>query len=693
MAETEAIKGRPLPDEQIGGADADLLRIARERYQKAIDAESDNREAALEDLEFMAGHQWPEEIRRERHEDNRPVLTINRMPQFVNQVIGDLRQNHPAIKVRPADDVADDKTAEVFTGLIRHIEAASDASVAYVTAAASAAQCGIGHFRVVTEYSGDDTFDQDIRIQRIADPFAVSWDPQAVEPTRKDARYCFVEESLDIETFRARYPDASLSGWDIQSPTHSNYGYLGDWLRHETIRLAEYWTKEPEQRTLALLDDGRTIDITEMDDMDGVYHDEEGNPLPVARTRKVYRDKVEMRLINGAEVLEGPFTWPGRYIPIVPVLGEEVHIGRRTARYGVVRHAKDAQRMYNFQRSAQTEYIALQPKAPFLVTAANIAGYENIWKQANTRNVPYLPYKPDKDNRGVLPQRSTPPMSSQAMHQEIMLAAEDMKATTGIFDAALGSRSNETSGKAILARQRESDTSTYGYADNLSRAMRHAGNMLINIIPKVYDAERQVRILNEDESSETVAINQTVMLENGTTAKVNDLSLGKYDVFVTTGPSYGTKRAEAADGILALVQAVPDSAKLILDILARNLDWPGADEIAERFRKTLPPGLAEPKEGEEPQEPQQPTPEQMAAEAEAEAAQREQGRKDAKTAAEVAETEADTEGKQLDNMAKAIQLAMQNGEIEAVIEQQVEAVLARMFAQTAVEQPDLTMPQ
>ena len=686
----EALKGNPLSDEPIGDEDAELLRIARERYQRGIDADQDNREKGVEDLEFLAGEQWPTTIYQERDNDNRPILTINRMPQFVRQVTGDIRQNHPAIKVRPADDKADKDIADIYTGLVRHIEAQSDAGVAYETAADGGAQCGIGHFRIVTEYSDDDTFDQDIRVKRICDHFSVTWDPHAKEPTRSDARYCFVEESLDINTFKARYPNASTTGFNFQDKSNT---HLNDWFSKEAVRVAEYWTKTPEKRLLALLEDGRTIDITNMPDKDGIYIGVDGAPLPaVVRTREVMRDKVEMRLINGAEVLEKPFTWLGRDIPIIPVLGEEIFIQTKTVRFGVIRNAKDPQRMYNYWRSAQTEQIALQPKAPFLVTATNITGYENIWQEANTRNHPYLPYKPDKDNKGAVPQRQAPQMASGGMHQEVLLAAEDMKATTGIYDAGLGAKSNEKSGIAIRERKEESDTSTYVYADNLTRALRYAGRQLVELIPKVYDNERQVRVLNEDETSDTVTINQTVILEDGSEAKINDISLGKYDVLVTTGPSYGTKRAEAADGILKLVQAVPDTGKLILDILARNLDWPGAEEIAERFRKTLPPGLLEPEEGEEgedPPEPVEPTPEEMAAQATTEAEQRKEEREDAKTAAEIAETQADTEGKELDNAAKAIELAMQSGQMQTLIMQQVETVLERMFAPEQTPAPAL----
>ncbi|KKL06672.1 hypothetical protein LCGC14_2593690, partial [marine sediment metagenome] len=465
-------------------------------------------------------------------EDGRPILTINRMPTFVDQVVNDIRQNRPSIKVRPVDDVADDEIADIYTGLIRHIEHASDATVAYVTAVEGAAQCGIGHFRIVSEYSQDSTFEQVIRIKRIVDPFAVTWDPQAVELDRSDAMYCFYEQALDLETYKARYPDSALTGFDFMDVDST---HLGDWRQGEEIRIAEYWTKTPEKRTLALLDDGRTIDITDMKESDGLLQDDQGGVFRIVKSRKVKRSKVEMRIINGHEVLEGPFEWIGTGIPIIPVIGKETHIGRRTIRNGIIRHAKDPQRMYNYWRAAQTEQLALQPKAPWMVTPKNIAGVESLWQQANRRNMPYLPYAPDPDNQGIPPQRNMPPVGSPSMHQEILVAQDDLRAATGIHYAPPTSDPKEVSGKAIMARQRQSDVSTFNYSDNLARAIVSGGRQLVEILPKVYDTDRVVRLLNEDDTTEAARINQTVVDHAGEEHRVNDLSVGVYDLAVTTG--------------------------------------------------------------------------------------------------------------------------------------------------------------
>ena len=611
-----ATKRKPDKQEELRKQEEDFLKQARERYEKASEADRENREDAEEDLEFLIGEgQWDDDVKSEREEEDRPILTINRMPQFVRQVVNDMRQARPAIKVLPASGTASKETADVYSGIIRNIETASVARAAYLMAGYNAAASGQGHYRIVTEYADDDTFEQDIRIRRITDPFAVLWDPEAAMPCKEDARYCFVEERIDRETFKARYPKASTHEWSSDAaPSH-----LQSWMTSDGIRIAEYWVKEQEQALLALTDDNRVVDVTKFDrDGDNFFDKSENAEIPqirAVRSRKVIRDRVRSYITNGVEILEGPWDFPSRYIPIIPVTGEEVHLSQRVVRNGVIRHAKDPQRLYNYSRSAEAEFVALQPKAPFLITPTQMAEHKHLWQQANRRNLPYLPYNPDPEAPGA-PQRQAPPMGSGGLMQEIALAESDMKATTGIYDAALGARSNETSGVAIRQRQQESDISTAAYADNLSLGIQHGGRILVDMIPRVYDTDRIMRIVNEDDTTDFVPINTEVIDEKtGKTVVLHDLTDGKYDVIVTTGPSFSTRRQEAVEAMLNLSQAMPQVGAIIADILIRHMDWPGADEIAKRIKKTLPPGFAELEEGEEDAEPQL-TPE-MAATAQA----------------------------------------------------------------------------
>lgn len=555
----------------------DVLREARARFERAWTAEREARAEALEDLKFRAGEQWPDEALQERRAAGRPILTINRMPQFVRQVTGEIRQNRPAITVRPVDSGTDPALAATMAGIVRHVEQASDAQAAYVTAAESAAVCGIGHFRIVTEYSSDDGFEQDVRIRRMRNPFAVWWDPEAQEITREDARWCFVTERIPLADFKSRFPKARTEGFE----QGSREGGADRWWDGETVRVAEYWVKRPATRTLALLEGGETVDVTDMAQA-------ARTALPIVRTRRAETHKVVRYLISGAEMLEGPDDWAGKYIPVVPVVGEEVHVGDRTVRHGIVRYAKDPQRLYNYWRTAAAESVALSPRAPWLVTPRQIEGQKAQWESANRGNPPYLLYSPDP--AAPPPQRIEPAYPPVALLQEAGIAADDMKAVTGIYDAGLGAQGNETSGRAILMRQREGDTGTYVYVDNLSRAIRHAGRILVDLIPRVYDTERTLRILGEDGSEDFAVINQAVPGADGPVI-LNDLSAGTYDVEVSAGPGFSTRRLEAAESMMAFVQAVPQAGAVIADLIARNMDWPGAEAIAERLRRTLPPGL------------------------------------------------------------------------------------------------------
>ena len=449
----------------------EILRQARERFERAAEADRENAIEAHDDLKFRVGEQWPEDVKRERESDGRTVLTINRILQFIRQVTGDIRINRPAIRVRPTGKGANRAVAEVLTGLIRHIEQVSQAQTAYTTAADSAAACGIGHFRIVSEYSDDDGFEQDIRIRRILNPFAVAWDPDAEALTREDAKYRFVTARVPLDEFKERWPDARTSDFDSSDYDRD---YLGDWWDGEGVRVAEYWCKKSVVKTLHMMTDGSVLDDAGLAKARAEAAEDGAAAPEIKRTREVRTHEIVEYMLNGVEVIEGPVKWPGRHIPIVSVCGEEVHIGDGTVRSGVIRYAKDAQRLYNYMRSTAVEAGALQPKAPFIATPNQIKGHETQWREANRRNVPYLLYNPDGQAPGA-PQRQLPAPIAVGFEQEAAIAADDMKATTGIYDASLGQRSNETSGKAIIARQREGDVSTYVYADNLAKAIATPG--------------------------------------------------------------------------------------------------------------------------------------------------------------------------------------------------------------------------
>jgi len=559
--------------------DKDILDEARQAFDQAADAEQHNREEALADLKFARlGEQWPEAIRKQRELDQRPCLTINRLPSFVRQVVNDARQNKPAIKVLPADDTADPQTAEIINGLIRNIEYTSNADVAYDTALESAVTGGFGYFRISADYAHDDSFDLDLSIQRIVNPFTVYGDPHSTAADSSDWNTAFVTELMRRADFERRYKGAEPVDWDTGA-----YSELDQpWAEGKRVMVAEYWQRDAVRKAVVRLSDGSIMEAErymagkDMFDVLGVS---------VVGERDVKSWKVVQRLMTGAEVLETN-EWAGRFIPIIPVYGDEINIeGKRYFR-SLIRDAKDPQRMFNYWRTTSTELVALAPRVPYIGPRGAFTTDAHKWASANTKNWPYIEFD------GPIPPQRQPLDSGGAIGamQEAMAASDDMKSIMGLYDASLGAKSNETSGRAILARQREGDVSTFHFIDNLSRAIRHAGRVLIDLIPSFYTGERIVRVLGQDGAPQTVPLGQPVPLPDGT-SRVFDLSAGKYDLTVTTGPSFTTKREEAAVQMTEFVRAYPQAAPLVGDLIAKNQDWPGAEEFAKRFQAMLPAAI------------------------------------------------------------------------------------------------------
>lgn len=628
----------------------DLHELALSRMEEAVEAERGNREEALDDLENLAGRQWPEAIKDEREDANRPCLTVNRLPQFVRQVTGDLRNMNPAINVIPGDDKTSEDDAEIVEGLIRHIQYRSDASSVYERAAESAASCGMGYFRIRADYVDGESFNQEILIESIQNPFSVYTDPAAKLPTREDMGYCFILEHMAEKDFEDAYPNAEKVEFDADDNVNAHQ----EWRCDGDITIAEYFYKEPVEKTLYLMADGTVLEKA----FEGMNY---------VRKRTVEDHKVMWCKISGKEVLEGPQEVAGKHIPVVAVLGEELHLGEEVVRTSVIRFAKDPQRLYNYWRSAQTELVALQPKAPYIVTAKQVAGLESFWNEANDSNRPYLPYNPDE--KAPPPQRAMPPVASQGMMQEVLAAAEDMKSTTGIFDAGLGNRSNEQSGVAIRQRQIESDVSTSIYADNMGKAIECAGKIILSMIPKVYDTFRNVRVMAADDTEKLVPING-VTVQDGYVTPVNDMRSGNFSVRVTVGPNYSTKRQETAESMISFVQAFPAAAPVVGDLVAKHMDWPGADEFAERLKKMLPPGMADDEENGEVMMLQQQI-EQLTGMLQ----QIQQEPEMRKATAEASEAEADADKARTEALSKQLELSIQSGQLNEVIQEAVARAL------------------
>jgi hypothetical protein len=568
--------------------DDDLLAEAREAFGRCEDAERDNRQTALDDIRFArAGEQWPEDILKQRQTEGRPALTINRLPTYIRQVVNDARQNKPSIKVHPADSGADPETAEVINGLIRNIEYSSNADTAYDTATECAVTGGFGYWRVSMDYSYEDSFDMDLCIKRVSNPFSVYGDPNGREADSSDWDVAFVTDRLSKAQYELEYADAEKVDWEDTSWTE-----LGEtWVSDDDVMVCEWWTREKVDKEVLLLSDGRVVDPKSLEQPEFQIALQSGM-LQVVKQRTTKSCKVTQRIMSGAEVLKTT-EWPGKFIPIIPVYGEEFDIeGKRYLR-GLIHNAIDPQRMLNYWRTAATELVALAPRTPYIGPKGAFKTDTARWNTANTKSHAYLEYD------GATPPQRQPLDSGKAAGalQEALNASDDIKATTGLFDASMGARSNETSGRAIMAREREGDVSTFHFMDNMARAIRHTGRILIDLIPKVYTGARAVRIIGEDGEQKAVKLNAPQQEQDPKTGEVfmrlHDLAAGKYDLTVKTGPSFTTRREEAAFQMTEMIRAFPPSAPIIGPELAKNLDWPGADKIAEKLEAVtsgqLPP--------------------------------------------------------------------------------------------------------
>lgn len=554
-----------------------FIALAMKRFKIASEAEHDNRKKGLEVDSFSIElKQWPDQIQKDRDSNNQPCLVLDQTNKFLKSVTNEQRMNRPQIKISPtSDDTVE--TAEILEGMVRHIQVDSAADIAYDTACDSQTRKGWGYFRLLTVYSDPRSFDQDAKIVPIRNAYTVYLDPDRSDPNYPYPKWGFVVSDIPTDDYKKRYPKSQIASINLET--------LGDevaeWMKDGAIRVAEYWCVEEETRKIYQLQDGSVVEAVP-----------EG--MQAVKERDTTDYSVCMYKINAVEKLTTE-EWAGKYIPIIEVVGEDHDVNGKRVLNGMIGPMMDEQRQFNYWSSASTEAIALAPKAPFILAEGQQSGYEGMWRAANQKNFPYLIYKP-VTIAGTLappPQRNTAEPPVQAMMAAIAQASQNLKSTTGIYDASLGNKSNETSGKAIMARKAEGDVATFNYVDNLSRALRFLGVQLLDLIPRIYDTARIVRIVHEDGTHEPVQINQPFMEGEGQNAvqKIYDVTTGKYDVVVNTGPSFQTKRVEAQESMGQLVQSFPEVMHVAGDLIVKNFDWPGAADIADRLKKMLPPQL------------------------------------------------------------------------------------------------------
>ncbi len=587
--------------------DKDTLAEAKADFKICVDAESQQRKEAEDDLRFaLLGEQWHEEDVQKRKTDGRPCLTINRLPAFIKQVTNDARQNRPSIAVHPVGDGSDKEVARIFRDLIRNIEKSSKADIAYDTGLDFAAYCGVGYWIVRDQYTCEDSFDKELMIERVANPFCIYGDYESTAATSVDWNRAFKTDLYSKKAFEKRWKGADASGFEVESADEDTKL----WFVDKQIRVAEWWTREEVPVTLLKMSDGAVM-------LESAYLEEgpdgftlkdilDAQQITVTGDRPTTTYKVTQRVISGVDVLE-TVEWKGKYIPIVPVYGNEINVNGKRYFQSLVRFAKDPQRMFNYWRTAATELVALAPKAPYVGAVGAFATDASKWATANNTSHPYIEYDPVPGE--APPQRQAFAGVPAGALQEAMNASDDMKAIMGLHDASLGAASNETSGRAIMARQREGDVSTFNFTDNRNRAIEHTGTILVDLIPKHYGVARMVRCIKEDGGTYEVPVNQHVVPVQDPNAnpgqpqeqfqpvpepipgisRVFDLTVGKYDVTVSAGPSFTSRREETATQMIEFIRAYPPAAGVIGDQLAKNLDWEGADVIAERLKALMPP--------------------------------------------------------------------------------------------------------
>jgi hypothetical protein len=660
----------------------DFLETAGKHLKREIDADDHNRQAAVDDLKFVNGDQWDpaEEMRRRLR--GRPCLKLPELRKYINQVVGDMRQNRARVKVRPVDSAGDVEIAKIRSGLIANIEYLSNAEAIYDYAGEMAASCGYGAWRILTRYCEDNPFLQEVYLERIRNPFLVYMDSAAKSEVYADAKYGFVLEKVTREEFEDRFPGKEAP----TEPLKTGKGIGQEvWFAENAFFIADYYCLEKEKKTVCLMADGQIRDKEEYEarlaewqeaeeakialrvpaagaqpgagplppmqappplgsQVSGTLTPPAGAPAPtppplpeppdeltLVQEREIEVPRVRYYAITANQILEGPKDIPGQFIPIVLLRGPEMNIEGKTHIRSLIRDAKDPQRLLNFWVTDAAEIVDMIPKAPWIGTARQFEGYEQDYAAANAENFPFLKYNVDAG--APPPSRVGISGVPVAVFEQIGQAKQAIKDAVGMFNADVGDKGPELSGRAILQRQKPGDVGTFQFIDNLTRSIAHSGRIVNEMIPEVYDTERDVRIKNADDTETFAPVNTTVdatlktiqaepqkyqgiqaqklaeiAAKKGRQAKYNDLTAGKYDVVVTTGPAFATQRQESAQVLERLVQAYPQIMTIAGDLVYRFQDFLGAEEIAERIERTMPPHLVPPKEGAPPRPPAPPPP-------------------------------------------------------------------------------------
>lgn len=619
----------------------DFLQHVRTAYSADLTADQTNREEATQDAKFVAGDQWDADVRQRRAASSKPTLTVNRLPAFVAQIVGNRRLNDTGIKIVP-DAGGHKKVAEIREGLVRSIQKISRAQYAYDKAFEQQVIGGLGNFQVHLDYAHDDVFEQDIRIAAIPNPLAVVWDRNSTDPSGADAEHVFVVDKLPRDEFKRRYPDCEGGSLDADMETGASHG----WNEAGSVQVVSFWRMRSKARTVALMQSGDVKDVTDLD-LEDWFDLAATGPDGLPMVREVQRKYAQMYLCTSNDLLAGPYELPIQRLPVFRVPAWELLIEGDRKRWGLVRFLRDPQKLHNYWRSVIAEKLVAAPKAKWTAPSEAVEGREEEWRKSHLSEDPLLIWN---GTAGQAPQRVDPLQFEQALVQEAGLAAQDIRDVSNIHEANLGQQSNEVSGRAIMARQRVGEVGTVIYQDNLNIAIEEAGKVINQLIPIVYDTPRVIKVLGADMTTE-----KQVRINDKDDPESVDITEGKYSVSITTGPSYTTRRVEAREEMMAMVNAMPDMMGPAADLIIEAQDWPGADKISRRIRSQLPPGMLGPEDIDEEMAAQQ---QQAAQAAQAQAQIQQRG-----IELEMAEKEAEIELRRAEAAVRMIEVAERRAKI------------------------------
>lgn len=588
----------------VGGDVRLFISQALERFNLADSDENYSRLEGLTDVLMVDGEgQWDSTIRGMRERKGRPCITINRLQPMLQHVTNEQRMSRPSIQVEPVAGGADPDSAQIRQGIIRHVEVRSHAKTVYDTAFERMLEKGWSWFRIVTEFESERSQNQTLRIEGFVNDFCVYWDPDAQDPTRKDMKWAFVVYDMPRGEYLTRWPKSKAAGL-------SNFSSFGDdapgWFQSDSIRVAEYYyIKEVPEKLFYMADGSESKFESELDGTEYLAFD--ANGLPAGRMSA--RSSVNWGLINAVEVLEGNHgddieantegrKIAGKYIPLIMLTGRERIVNGQRRLSGMVRNAREPQRIYNYLTTAFVEMIALAPKSPFIAAAGQIEKYKKIWETANTENWPYLPYDPmTVDGQNVPPpQRTEFNPQVLALAQGIREFDNDLKLIFNIFDASLGTAKPDQSGRAVVALQQRSDSGNMNWLDNSRRSLEHAGDVMLCQIPEVFDAPRIQTIVRPDNQRQQILINQEfdeILPAPEGQKKPYYMQTGEYSCSVSIG-EYASKRQKAVASLSELAKNVPEAALGLLPLIIENMDTPFAAEALAIVKRLQPPQLQEP---------------------------------------------------------------------------------------------------